>query len=287
MATSWISHVSHPFATTAIAMPQMVIDLLQEEFAMKLKSRLLLASTVTVLLVLAVSEWFSYRHTATFLRQHEFQMRTERDPAALVNSLRVERHHLLASLASLHVIHAVVAVLALAIVLNILWYRLFIRRLELLLRNINAMRLGTWSGTMPVEREDEIGQLSRAFNELGAQLTLTVQQFAAASKLSAMALLGHGLVRKITLFKDHLEAVTGMLDVAREEGREIPEPVVDNLKSMVRELKEIPAAFEADFARQLGQHSAPASPASRLAQPEDRADEQPSFHGIETSWHTK
>lgn len=264
-------------------MPQMVADLLPEGLTMKLKSRLLLASTVTVLLVLAVSEWLSYRHTATFLLQHEFQMRTERDPAALVNSLRIERHHLLASLASLHVIHAAVTVLALAVVLNVLWYRLFIRRLEVLLRNINAMRLGTWSGTMPVEREDEIGQLSRAFNELGAQLTLTVQQFAAASKLSAMALLGHGLVRKIILFKDHLEAVTGMLDLAREEHREIPEPVLANLKSMICELKEIPAAFEADFARQLGQHSIPTAQVSSSPPQANPVGEQPPPHRIETA----
>jgi HAMP domain-containing protein len=256
---------------------------------MKLKTRLLLASTVTVLLVLAVSEWLSYQHTATFLRQHESQMRSERDPAALLNTLRVERRHLLTSLASLHLIHAAVTVLALAIVLNILWYRLFIRRLEVLLRNINAMRLGTWSGTMPVEREDEIGQLSRAFNDLGAQLTLTVQQFAAASKLSAMALLGHGLVRKIVLLKDHLEAVTGMLDLAKEERREIPEPVLDNLKSMICELKEIPAEFEADFARQLGQHSSPSTLVPRPPQPAKAAAEQPPppRHGIQTAWNAK
>jgi len=89
-------------------------------------------------------------------------MRTERDHATLVNSLRVEKHHLLASLASLHVIHAAVTVLALALVLNVVWYRLFIRRLDVLLRHINSMRLGTWSANMPVEREDEIGELSRA-----------------------------------------------------------------------------------------------------------------------------
>lgn len=226
---------------------------------MKLKSRLLLASTLTVLLILAISEWLSYQHTATFLMQHEIQMRTESDPAALINNLRLQEHALVTSLASLHVIHAVATVLALAVVLNILWYRWFIRRLEVLLRNINSMSLGTWSATIPVERDDEIDQLSRAFNELGAQLTTRVQQFAAASKLSAMALLGQRMVRKIVLIKDHLEAVTGMLDLARDEHREIPEPVLCNLKGIIRTLQEIPSEFEADFARQLGQHSVPAA----------------------------
>lgn len=265
----------------------MVSNLLPWGCTMKLKSRLLLASTLTVLLVLAVSEWLSYRHTAAFLREHEFQMRTERDHATLVNSLRVEKHNLLASLASLHVIHAAVTVLALALVLNVVWYRLFIRRLDVLLRHINSMRLGTWSANMPVEREDEIGELSRAFNELGAQLTVTVQQFAAASKLSAMALLGQGLVRKTVLIKDHLEAVTGMLDLARHERREVPESVLHNLRSMIRTLEEIPAQFDADFARQLGQHSAPAATASPSRRPDDIAGEQPAVRDTGAAWNPK
>ena len=265
----------------------MALELLLKGFTMKLKSRLLLASSLTVLLVLAISEWLSYRHTATFFKEHEIQMRTEVDHDALVSSLRIEKHNLLASLASLHVIHAVVTVLALAVVLNILWYRLFIRRLEVLLRHINSMRLGTWSADIPVEREDEIGQLSRAFNELGAQLTVTVQQFAAASKLSAMALLGHGLVRKIVLTKDHLEAVTGMLDLARGEHSEVPESVLHNLRSMIRTLQEIPAEFDADFARQLGRHSSPTAPASSSQQPDNVAAAQPAPHGTETTWTAK
>ena len=250
---------------------------------MKLKSKLLLASSLTVLLILAVSEWLSYRHTSTFFRAHEAQMRTESDHAALVDSLRVEKHHLLASLASLYVIHAAATVLALAVVLNILWYQLFIRPLEVLLRHINAMRLGTWSATVPVEREDEIGQLSRAFNELGVQLTLTAQQFAAASELSAMALLGQGLVRKIVLLKDHLEAVTGMLDLARDENREVPEPVLHNLRSMIRTLQEIPAEFEADFARRLRRYSSPTGSGLSSPQPENMPGEQPAPHHTETT----
>jgi HAMP domain-containing protein len=254
---------------------------------MKLKSRLLLASSLTVLLVLAVSEWLSYRHTATFFGEHEAQMRTESDHAALVSSLRIDRHNLLASLASLHVIHAAVTVIALALVLNFMWYRLFIRPLELLLRHINFMRLGTWSTIIPVVREDEIGQLTRAFNELGTQLTVTVEQFAVASKLSAMALLGQGLVKKMVLLKDHLEAVTGMLELARDEHHEVPEPALHNLKSMIRTLQEIPAEFEAEFARQLGRQSERTAAGSSSPQPEDMAGEQPAPHGTETAWNTK
>lgn len=261
-------------------MPLLVAKLLSSGCTMKLKSRLLLATSLAVLLVLAVSECLSYWHTAAFFREHEFQMQTERDHAALVASLRVEKQNLLASLASLHVIHAAVTVLALAVVLNIVWYRLFIRRLDVLLRHINFMRLGTWTATIPIEREDEIGELSRAFNELGKQLTVTVQQFAAASKLSAMALLGQGLIRKAALIKDHLEAVTGMLDLAREEQREVPESVLHNLRSMIRTLEEIPATFEADFARQLGRHSAP------KPLPED-IGQQTALNGTETAWSGK
>ena len=235
---------------------------------MKLKSRLLLATSLTVLLVLAASEWVSYRHTAAFLREHEAYMRTEQNHALLLQTLHRGERNLLASLASLHVVHAVITVFALTIVLNALWYRLFIRRLNLLLRHINSMSLGTWTDPVPVERADEIGHLYQAFNALGEQLTMTVQQFATASKLSAMALLSQRLVRRIVVIRNHLQAVTGMLDMARAEQREIPEPVLDNLASIIASLEEIPAEFEAEFARQLDQHSVPKAIRSGLRRDE-------------------
>lgn len=232
--------------------------LLSEWRQMKLKSKLLLATSATVLVVLAASEWVGYSHTAAVLRQHEARMQTEPDHAALVNTLRVAEHGLLTRLASLHVIHAVVTILAMTLVLNLLWYRLFIRRLDLLLRHINSMRLGTWTDPVPVERVDEIGQLCQAFNALGEQLTMTVQQFASASKLSAIALLGQRFVRKTVMIGDHLEAVTGMLEIAKDGHREIPEAALHNLRSMITRLQEIPGDFEAEFAKEFD-HYAPAS----------------------------
>ena len=224
---------------------------------MTLKSKLLLATTVAVLVVLAISASLSYQHTAAFLRQHEFQMRTERDHAALLEMLRVEKRDLLTSLAFLHVIHAAATVLALGLVLNLLWYRLFIRRIEILLQHINSMRLGTWTAQVPIGQDDEIGQLSRAFNELGEQLTMTVQQFATTSKLSAMALVGQGVVRKALLIADHVEAVQTMVDQARSSNCETTEFVSCNLKEITASLREIPGEFEAAFARQFGLYSVP------------------------------
>jgi hypothetical protein len=83
-----------------------------------------------------------------------------------------------------------------------------------------------------------------------------------------MALLGQGLVRKMVLLKDHLEAVTGMLDLARDEHREVPEPVLHNLRSMIGTLQEIPAEFEADFARQLVCATEPRSDGKQLSKRE-------------------
>ncbi len=223
---------------------------------MKLKNRLLLATSLTVLIVLAASEWLSYRHTVAFLQEHEIHMRAQQDHTLLVDALHIGQRSLLATLVSLHVIHAVITVLALIVVLNFLWYRLVIRRLDLLLRHINSMSLGTWTDTIPVGRADEIGQVCQAFNALGGQLTMTVQQFATASKLSALALLGHSLVRKIVVIRDHLQAVTGMVGLAKGDGREVPESVLPNLECIIASLQEIPAEFEVEFTRQMNQHRA-------------------------------
>ncbi len=224
---------------------------------MTLKSKLLLASTAVVLIVLVISASLSYHDTAAFLRQHELQMRTEPDHSALLDMLRVEKRSLLESLAVVHVIHAAATVIVLALVLNLLWYRLFIRRIEILLQHINRMRLGTWTDKIAVEEDDEVGQLSRAFNELGEQLTMTVQQFAATSRLSAMALIGQGVVRKVLRIADHVEAVQAIVDRTGSGDREMAESVSCNLKEIIASLRDVPREFDDTFVREFGRYASP------------------------------
>ena len=218
---------------------------------MTLRTKIILSSTLTVFAVLAFSEWLSYRHTIHFISMHEQQMLRTGGHAAAIGLLRDERARLIADLTSLHVLHAGVTVLALIAVLNVLWSRLFVSPLRRLLDQIRIMGLGTWTSAVPVLRDDELGELTRAFNHLGLQLSTTVHDFATTSRLSAMALLGHQIVRRIALTGDHLAAIRAVLDTAAQNGQRVPEAAIHNLDTAIRNLGEVSARFEAEFDREF------------------------------------
>ena len=113
---------------------------------------------------------------------------------------------------------------------------------------------------MPVRRKDEIGALTQAFNALGEQLTLTVEQSAAASKLSAMALLGQSLVRRIAQAKEHLQAAATLLRFAQAGKQPVPSQVLVSLDALVIVLEEIPDQFEEELDHQFRLHSLAAAP---------------------------
>ena len=222
---------------------------------MKLKTRLLLATTITVLVILGASEWLNYFSMAAFVDGHETAMAKVGDHASLMASLERDKHELLGKLILLHAGHACMTVLALIAVLHVLWWRLFLRPLERLLRHIHTMGLGIWTNPIRIERSDEIGDLIKAFNALGDQLAASVQQVSLTSRLSAMALLGGRIVRKASLARDHIRGVELMLTAARREGVPIPEPVISNLAAIGGDLEKIADEFEADFAHEFRVHS--------------------------------
>ena len=224
---------------------------------MKLKTSLFLATGLAVLVVLGFSEWISYLQMAAFLRDHAALMETETNHAALVVNLRHGREMLFTHLGLLHMLHAGVTILALVIVLNTLCNRIVLAPLQDLLRHINYMGRGAWKEAIAVHRKDEIGQLTQAFNELGEQLTLTVQQFASASKLAAMALLGQALVKRVMEARDSLRATQRLLGKTRKHHEAVPEQVLTSLETAIKALEDIPARFDEEFDREFELHSAP------------------------------
>jgi HAMP domain-containing protein len=164
---------------------------------MNLKTKLLLASSAIVLVVLTLSEWIGYRQTGPFLSGHEMRMASEMNHGAVLADLQQGRQALLLRSATLHTFHGIITITALILASNAPWSRTVLRPLADLLRHINYMHRGSWGIPVPVRSKDEIGELTEAFNELGGQLTLTVHQFAAASKLSALALLGQSLEKRM------------------------------------------------------------------------------------------
>ncbi len=154
---------------------------------MKLKTKVLLASSLVVLGVLGTAEWIGFRQTSLFLNAHETNMATEMNHGLALAELRQGGQVLLSRLATLHLIHGILTVTALVVALNMVWSRTVLGPLTELLRHYQLYEARKLA--LPVRR-DEIGELTAAFNDLGGQLTMTVHQFAATSKLSGMALFG-------------------------------------------------------------------------------------------------
>jgi len=227
---------------------------------MKLKTKLLLASSAIVLVVLSLSEWISFHQMSQFLSGHEMRMASEMNHGAILADLQQGRQNLLVRLATLHTFHGVITIIALILALNALWSRTVLRPLTDLLRHINFMRRGSWGTAVPVRSKDEIGELTEAFNELGAQLTLTVHQFASTSTLSALSLLGQSLVKKALLASELLRAAKGGIECQEGHGEAATEAKRARLELAIKILEEIPVLFEAEFQRHLSRHSAQLKP---------------------------
>ncbi len=243
---------------------------------MRLKTKLLLASSAIVLIVLTLSEWIGYRQTSQFLNGHEMRMASEMNHGAVLADLQQGRQALLLRSATLHTFHGIITIIALILALNALWSRTVLRPLADLLRHINYMRRGSWGTPVPVRSKDEIGELTEAFNELGGQLTLTVHQFAAASKLSALALLGQSLVKKVVSAAELVRAAQIGLDRHSEDSEDATSRECARLQRAVKLLEEIPLLFDAEFQRELSQYSA--SPAPPTGLPEDQAASHQDTH---------
>lgn len=215
-----------------------------------------------------------FRQTSLFLIAHETKMATEMNHGIALADLRQGGHVLLSRLAMLHLFHGILTVTALLLALHIVWRRTVLRPLTELLCHINYMRRGNWATPVPVRTRDEIGELTEAFNDLGGQLTLTVHQFAASSKLSGMALLGQSLVKKAAAAADLIRA-------SALNRREVHFDVANHarLDLAAKLLDEIPVLFEQEFQRQLNLHSIRPAPGSSEL-PDVKLDVARGPHGI-------
>ena len=204
-----------------------------------------------------VSEWVTYQQTAAFLDAHEALMRHGPEGAALL-TLPVAKHLLLVKLTGLRLLNAGAATFALIVLLNVLWARFIADPIRLLRKHINWMSRGTWKTPITIRQRDEMGDLTKAFNALGEQLTVTVQQFATASKLSSLALISQRIDRGIEEAKARIFEVKGAVGVR-------PAAALDET---VEILDRIQAQVDAEFYDQLrdaGPHSRTGSPPARTS----------------------
>lgn len=213
---------------------------------MTLRLRLMLVTSAVVLVLFGISEWLSYRHTAALLEQHEAILVETEDHAAALEKLRITRTKMFLSVTTVRVVHAALTLIISVVVLNYVWYRVIYRPVRRLLAQINIMGRGTWKSALPVNRNDEIGELTSAFNELGRQLTSTFHHINTSSRLSALALIGHRLVREVNVARGGILAATQILKTAGQ-GDVSTRSAISTLTTVHSTLERLETQFQRDF----------------------------------------
>jgi methyl-accepting chemotaxis protein len=197
----------------------------------------------------------SYRHTAALLEQHEAILVETADHAVALKKLRTTRTKMFLSVTSVRVVHAALTLIISVAVLNYVWYRVIYRPVRRLLAQINIMGRGTWRSALPVHRNDEIGELTSAFNELGRQLTSTFRHINTSSRLSALALIGHRLVREVNVAREQILAATQILQTANhDDGPTLS--AVSTLNAVHTKLERLETQFQRDFDHEVVEASA-------------------------------
>jgi HAMP domain-containing protein len=213
-----------------------------------LRTKLMLITTAVVILLFGVSEWLSYRHITALLDQHESILIETTNHAVALEHLRATRDHALLSATSIRILNAAGTLVLAVAVLNLVWYRVIFRPIRQLLSHMNVVGRGTWTHALPVERNDEIGELTAAFNDLGRQLTSTFRHINSSSKLSAMALLGGRLAREVSEVRVRIAGSARVLN-NRKDARMAA--VAAELGAAEERLARLETAFQSDFDEEL------------------------------------
>jgi methyl-accepting chemotaxis protein len=222
---------------------------------MSLRLRLMLFTSAVVFVLFGISEWLSYRQTTALLEQHEAILVETADHAVALQKLRATRSNMFLSVTAVRVVHAVLTLIIAVAVLNYVWYRVIYRPIRRLLTQINIMGRGNWKSALPVHRNDEIGQLTSSFNELGKQLTSTFHHINSSSRLSALALIGNRLMREVSVARGEILGATRTLQSANHHDG-LTLSVVSTLQAVHSKLELVEAQFQSDFDHEMVEASA-------------------------------
>jgi HAMP domain-containing protein len=211
---------------------------------MTLRMKLILMTTVVVTVLFGVAEWLSYQQTTALLEEHERILTETADHGVALQKLRATKERMFLSVTTVRVLHAVITLLVAVAALNSVWYSVVYRPIQRLLGHINSMGRGTWHSPIPVKRRDEIGELTAAFNELGQQLTSAFDHINSATKLSAFALIGGRLLRRITSFRSEVAAALKYYDRRDDRGYSTGREILTSVEKQLEHLEE---QFQKDF----------------------------------------
>ncbi len=222
---------------------------------MTLKMKFLLLASSTMMAVLVVSEWLTYREVAAFLDAHRRAMETFGGSGTAVAALEEGTQRLLIRFVWLHFAIAAGSLSALAVVLHLAWKRIVRKRLDALAGRIARMERGTWDIEELDAQGDEIAALEQRITRFGKTVTATAEQFGDVSKLAALALLGHAIAREVTSMSARLRAAIAELSEAADS-RSYGGPVVAELQEVLKRLESIPLRLQEQFEREFRKHAA-------------------------------
>lgn len=217
---------------------------------MTLRTGFCIGTGVAVLVLFGVWEWISLEHMSNFLEHHEAVLR-QHNGEDVISAFREGRTQLMTELRLMRWAYALGVVPLLMLLFYSSWRSLVVERLKLLLNHINIMKRGTWTNPIPVRRRDEIGELTAALNELGPQLSLSVHQYAGASKLSVLALIGSRIVRRAKLAAEQVTSIKALLEGVRKNQQPVPDVVITNLTLVAKDLQQLEADFDTQFSAEF------------------------------------
>jgi nitrate/nitrite-specific signal transduction histidine kinase len=233
---------------------------------MTLRTRLIFAAAVAVVAIFGISEMLAQRQAVAFFHEHERRLAQGGDHDVHLSALQNEKRALVWELAVLRFVSGGLTIAVLSFFLAVLWRRMVSRPISLLLDKMNKMGRGTWDQPIPVEQDDEIGRVLREFNVLGPRLSFVAQQYASASKLAAMALIGQRVIRRMNEAQRQLRAVYQSL---RDSGADTTAIQIRNIADDLQTIgREFDSEFEAELKAEVERQRQ--STATGVPQPENR-----------------
>lgn len=219
--------------------------------AMKLLTRLLISTVATIVLITATSEWLSHRTTMRFLDSHAMEMSRAPTPESTSMAFEERVQQLGTELTAIHLAHTLIAVVSIVVVLSLFWTWMVVRPIQAILDQMNRLSRSVSCKHIQPRCSDEIGQMAVALNQLGDRLTESLGDAMNASELSALALLGQTIVRKVTLARDRLATTLTLLNAAAKAQVPAPPSTVTTVAAVVDRLGEISEHFEREFEKRL------------------------------------
>jgi hypothetical protein len=215
-----------------------------------LRTKVVLAIALTVIVFWGISGVLTLKHAASFFAELESHIQEREGQQKLLSELREDKHSLFRELAVIRFLTGAAGGLVLCIAVGLIWRRRVSRPMTLISERIHEMRLGTWSHPIPVDQGDEMGTLMREFNDLGPELTFTAHQYAAASKLAGMALIGQRVVRRTMSARQQLVAASVALARLPVDDRS-QGMAIEQFRLVADELESIAADFDSEFQAEL------------------------------------